>query len=146
MDALQPEKVGNCVGFQMLARFKGTVWSGHKGSVWNRQGLALDSMLTSLQITLINDNSEWKRPFRARDERWESVAGYTPVLNVAFMSQGQRSPRQAANGPFFFSAVGEPWIHRLTSRAEEHPDAAISHAAKMLKQREKRSSIYMRMF
>lgn len=63
MDAFQREKVGNCVGFQMLAQFKGTVWSGHKGTVWNHQGLALDSMLTSLQITLINDNSEWKRPF-----------------------------------------------------------------------------------
>lgn len=89
----------------MLAGLKGTVWSQHKGTAWNQQGLAPDSMLTSLQITLINDNSEWKRPFGLRG----NGAGRTPALNVAFMSQGHRLPSQAASGGFF-SAVGEPWI------------------------------------
>lgn len=85
----------------MVAEFKGTVWSGHKGTVWKQQGLAPGSMLTSLQITLINDNSEWKRPF-ARAMLWENGAGSSPGLNVAFMSQGHRLPSQAANGNFFF--------------------------------------------
>lgn len=44
------------------AELQRTVWR-HKGTAGNQQGLAPDSMLTSLQITLINDNSEWKRPF-----------------------------------------------------------------------------------
>lgn len=62
-----------------------------------RDRLAPDSMLTSLQITLINDNSEWKRPFVL----WGNAAGRTPALNVAFMSQGHRLPSQAASGGFF---------------------------------------------
>lgn len=81
----------------MLAGLKGTVWSRHKGIAWNQQGLAPDSMLTSLQITLINDNSEWKRPFVLRG----NGAGRTPALNVAFMSQGHRLPSQAASGGGF---------------------------------------------
>lgn len=95
MDPFQREKVGNCVVLQMLAQFKGTVWIRHKGTVWNQQGLAPGSMLTSLQITLINDNSQWKRPF-VRDALGERRWRRTPALNVAFMSQGHRLPSQAA--------------------------------------------------
>lgn len=81
----------------MLAQWKETVWSRHKRDRWNQQGLAPDSMLTSLQITLINDNSEWKRPFVL----WGNGVGRTPALNVAFMRQGHRLPSQAASGGFF---------------------------------------------
>lgn len=47
------------------------------------------------------------------------------MLNVAFMRLGRRLPSQAASG--------------LTSRAEEHPDAAIFHAVKMLKKKKKKA-------